>query len=71
MEPRKIAVTVIPNGQWPDSASENRRYWLSRPAAERIQAAKKLRRKRWFLFHREDLPGLKKVFQVLRLSQPQ
>lgn len=70
MEPRKLAVTVIPEGHWPDSSGENRRYWLSRPPAERIEAVKKLRRKRWRLFHGRDLPELVKVFRVYKPRQP-
>lgn len=68
MAQKKIAVKVIPAGQWPDSSAENRAYWLSRPASERIDAGKKLRRKRWRLFHRQELPKLVKVFRVLRAA---
>lgn len=69
MEPKKMAVKVIPAGTWPDSSAENRTYWLSRRPAERIRAAKKLRRKRWRLFHREELPRLVKVFRAFKPYQ--
>ena len=65
MERQKLAVTIIPKGTWPDSSAENRAYWLSRPPEERIEGAKRLRRKFWRLFHRQDLPPLSKAARVI------
>ncbi len=70
MQPKKLAVRVIPKGQWPDSSAENRDYWLSRPPAERIQAAKNLRSKRWRLLHRRELPPLVKIFRIYEPLKP-
>ena len=53
MERKKLAVAVIPRGTWPDSSAENRGYWLSRSPKERIEGAKRLRRKFWRLFHED------------------
>lgn len=56
-----LTVKVIPAGHWPDSAAESLAYWLARPPAERIASAKRLRRKYWRLFHRQELPALSRV----------
>jgi len=70
MGPKKLAVTVIPRGTWPDSSAENRSYWLSRPPNERIEGAKRLRRKFWRLFHRQELPRMSKVARIIGPYQP-
>lgn len=71
MEPKKMAVTVIPADRWPDSASENLAYWLTRPPGERIEAGKRLRRKFWRLFHRQELPRMSKSVRLFQAHLPE
>lgn len=69
MGPKRLAVTVIPGGKWPDSAAENLAYWLTRPPAERIAAAKRLRRRYWRVFHRQELPPMSRSARAFRPHQ--
>lgn len=38
----KRTAKVIPAGRWPDSATENLLYWITRPPQERIAAGREL-----------------------------
>lgn len=66
MEHIKKVVHVIPRGQWPDSATENMRYWLSRPPAERVEAGRRLRRATFRRLNRRDLPRMLKVVSIYK-----
>jgi len=70
MPRKKLAVTIIPEGTWPDSSAENRKFWLSRPPAERIEAGKRLRRKYWRLAHGKKLQTLSRVARPFTPHRP-
>jgi hypothetical protein len=67
MGPLKRVLKIIPRGQFPDSRSGNRRYWLARPPEERIAALKELRESTYRHLTRRDLPGM---VNVIRLFKP-
>lgn len=59
----KKRVKVIARGEYPDSRVASRDYWLSRPPAERILAARALRRKLHLLLRRQEPPRLAKTIR--------
>lgn len=66
MESLKRVVKTIPRGRIPDSRVENRRYWLSRPPAERVAALKELRESTYRHLTRRALPRMLKVVRRFR-----
>lgn len=48
----------------PDDAGESLRYWLSRPAGERIEAVEILREQLYTIKHSEALPHIRRVITI-------
>lgn len=59
----KSVVRVIPSGAWPDSDGERLTYWLSRPASERIEAAREFRRTSFLRLHRHWPARIANIFR--------
>lgn len=57
----KKVVTVLRRGEYTDSASEQSRYWITRPPAERVAFARELMRSSYRRLHGRPLPGIQKI----------
>ena len=66
MEPMKRTVKVIPAGQYGGTREESRRYWLSRPPAERLEALKDLRESTYRRLTGRPFPRMVKVVRPLK-----
>lgn len=66
MEPMKRVVKVIRLGDYGGSRAESRRYWLTRPPAERIAALKELRAGTYRRLTGKPMPRMVNVVRPFR-----